>query len=258
MFGKLINFIRLLKVLTILAFFSLFNGKPFKPSFSKYIMEFIQLLCKSLSPKDSLKFLLCLEREIYLFTGNEACRYGNGIHTKHRHTGYHNFFIKNIKAGDRVLDIGCGNGSLAYDIVKSKNDVFLFGIDINEENIEYAQQNFKHNNLKFIHGDALKDLPNENYNIVILSNVLEHIKDRINFLKTLKKNISPEKILIRVPMYERDWRVPLMDEIGIDSRLDNTHFIEYRYEDFIDELTSADIEIISMETRWGEFWSVCK
>lgn len=217
----------------------------------------IQKFCSAADPKQSLTFLLNLEKQLYSFTGSESCRYNNGIHTKHKHTGYHNFFIKNIKPGQTVLDIGCGNGTLAYDIAKNVTDIKIYGIDLSTGNIEYAKKHYSHNNLEFVAGDALKDLPDQQFDCIILSNVLEHIENRVDFLQGIISKISPNRVLIRVPLYERDWRVPLMEELGIDYRLDSTHFIEYVYEDFEKELDSAGLMIDSSEFRWGEVWSVC-
>ena len=58
-----------------------------------------------------------------------------------------------------------------------------------------------------------------------------------------------------MPTYERDWRVPLMEEIGIDYRLDSSHHIEYTQETFIEELAAAGLEVVHLEIRWGEIWS---
>ena len=58
------------------------------------------------SPGEALKFLFEMENRLYSFEGKAACAYGGGIHTKHKHLKYHDFFIKNIKAGESVLDIG--------------------------------------------------------------------------------------------------------------------------------------------------------
>jgi len=221
------------------------------------IEKIILTLCSKADAQQSLKFLLTLEKELYTFTGQESCRYNNGIHTKHKHTGYHNFFIKHINNGESALDIGCGNGTLAFDIAKNVPNVKIYGIDIVDRNIEYAREHYQHKNLKFVIGDALKDLPDEKFDCVILSNVLEHIENRIKFLARIKKDICPQRTLIRVPLYERDWRVPLMDELGLDYRLDSTHFVEYIYEDFVNEINAAGFEIVSSEFRWGEVWSVC-
>lgn len=209
-------------------------------------------------PSNALKTLLKLDRQIYVLIGQEAIRYGNGLHTKHKHTGYHNFFIKNIRAGEHVLDIGCGNGFLSYDIITHVRDIKLFGIDLNKSYIKFAKENFQHSNLKFRVGDALTDLPDEKFDVVILSNVLEHLKHRVEFLTQIRSKIGPSKYLIRVPLFERDWRVPLMKELGLDYRLDPTHYVEYKPKEFFDELKNAGLMAENFVIRWGELWAVVK
>lgn len=70
-----------------------------------------------------------------------AVKLENDIHPKHRLMNYHQFFIDNISSNEKVLDIGCGNGFLAYDIAKKAKKVL--GIDISEENIKTANKNYK-------------------------------------------------------------------------------------------------------------------
>lgn len=210
------------------------------------------------NPSDSLNLLLKLNRNIYFLTGRESRRYGGGIHTKHKHTNYHNFFIENVDDGDCVLDIGCGNGLLSYKVVTNVENVELVGIDLNKKYIEFAKKNFKHPNLKFVVGNALTDLPNEKFDAIILSNVLEHIKHRVEFLTQIKTKIQPSKYLIRAPLFERDWRVPLMKELKLEYRLDRTHYIEYTQEEFFEEMKEAGLKTEAYEIRWGEIWAVVK
>ena len=47
-----------------------------------------------------------------------AIDYDGGVHAKHRLTRYHDFFVDRIRQGERVLDVGCGKGELAYDIAE--------------------------------------------------------------------------------------------------------------------------------------------
>jgi len=54
---------------------------------------------------------------------------------------------------------------------------------------------------------------------------------------------------------ERDWRVPLKQELGIDRRLDPTHFIEYTLESFAAEMEEANLRVTHQEVRWGEIWA---
>ncbi len=179
--------------------------------------------------------------------------YDGGIHTKHRHTHYHDFFVERLQPGERVLDIGCGNGFLACDMA-AKGGGHVTGIELNAENVATARQKFSHPNVQFIHGDALKDLPAGAYDTVVLSNVLEHLPGRVDFLRNIRERLRPARFLLRVPLFERDWRVPLKKELGVEWRLDATHETEYTQEQFACELACADLYITDFQIRWGEIW----
>jgi len=231
--------------------------RQFSPKIrARIFKELIRLACQPLSPKKNLKFLLELENHLYTLESGVAKSYGKGIHPKHKHTKYHQFFIEHLKSRDRVLDIGCGNGIVAYDIVKRIPGIRITGIDLAKENIEFANKHYQHSNLNFIHGNALKSLPDKSFDVIILSNVLEHIKNRIDFLRKIIKNTQAKRLLIRVPLFERDWRVPLKKELKVDYRLDSTHHHEYTQESFQKELKKAELKVMTMEIRWGEIWSV--
>ena len=47
-----------------------------------------------------------------------------------------------------------------------------------------------------------------------------------------------------MPLYELDWRVPLMEGLGVDYRLDFTHCIEYTQELFAEEIEQAGLKSI--------------
>ena len=79
-------------------------------------------------------------------------------------------------------------------------------------------------------------MPNQKFDVIILSNVLEHIENRIEFLQKIK-NLAP-KILIRVPMINRDWITLYKKELGVEWRLDKTHYIEYTLESSKQKLKS--------------------
>ena len=62
--------------------------------------------------------------------------YDNGTHPKHRLTPYHDFFIDRINDGEIVLDVGCGQAIVAASIAAARKNSFVFGIDIDEDNIK--------------------------------------------------------------------------------------------------------------------------
>lgn len=250
--GIVKNFLQSTKIQALIT--KLLTKMPSQP-----LTEFIENLIKekitSLSPFEALQFLFDIDNRLYTLEGQASVRYGNGIHTKHMHIRYHDFFIENIPAGSRVIDIGCGNGALAYDIANNLTNTTIYGIDLVQGNIETANSKFKRDNITYVHGDALQDLPNADFDVIVLSNVLEHIENRIEFLIELNTKYHPQKFLIRIPVFERDWRVPLKKELGVDYRLDATHHIEYTYDEFFNEMKKSNLSVTHYKINWGEIWA---
>jgi len=200
-----------------------------------------------------LKVILSFYSLLYKLAGVLGKRLEKeGMHPKHRLMNYHQFFVDNINKEDVVLDIGCGNGSLTYDLAMKAN--MVVGIDVNKKNIKFANENYKRKNLKFIVGDSTKHKFNRKFDVVILSNVLEHIENRNRFLQKVR-SLAP-KILIRVPMINRDWLVLYKKEMGLEWRADKTHYIEYTLESFQEELQKANLKIDKFSIQFGEIWAV--
>ena len=187
-----------------------------------------------------LKIVLRAHSFTYALAGLFAVKASrDGLHPKHRIMNYHKFFVDNIDENDTVLDIGCGNGALTYDVAnKAKR---LVGIDFNSENISIAKKRYSRENVKYICGNALTDLPKEKFDAIILSNVL--------------KEIAP-RFLIRVPMLNRSWIDLYKKELGLEYRLDKSHFIEYTFEGFKEELGKAGLAVLDCIIQFGEIWVV--
>lgn len=211
---------------------------------------------KSLSDKltlFALKMILQAHSFTYRLAGYLSHKVEeDGLHPKHRIMNYHKFFVDNVSENDTVLDIGCGNGALTYDVARKAKKVV--GIDLNERNIEIARSRFSMENIEFIHGDALTNLPDERFDVIILSNVLEHIAKRVEFLISVKNRAS--KFLIRVPMLNRSWIDVYKKELGLEYRLDKTHSIEYTFETFSEEMAEAELRVLDYSIQFGEIWAV--
>ena len=102
-----------------------------------------------------------------------------------------------VKNGDRVLDVGCGNGRL-LEAFKNKNIEYL-GVDSSEELINMAKGNYP--GYKFIIGDIFKldQIPETDFNFVYCIAVLHHIPGRdlrVKALQQLKDKGAHESYLI--------------------------------------------------------------
>ncbi|OGT89666.1 MAG: hypothetical protein A2286_10590 [Gammaproteobacteria bacterium RIFOXYA12_FULL_61_12] len=205
-----------------------------------------------------LRRLLVLKDRLEWIINERAMAYGGGEHPKHRLTRYHWFFIDRIEDGERVLDVGCGYGAVARSIARERPRCTVVGMDLNEPRLAQAQASVNPPNLRFLTGDATREVPPGAWDAVVLSNVLEHISERARFLRDLVRVTGASRILIRVPLFERDWQMPLRQELGLSYFSDDDHKIEHRLAEFHDELAAAGLRAKEVVTLWGEIWADCR
>lgn len=74
-------------------------------NFRDMIFNEINVRINKLNPSDALKLLFDIDNRLYEVEGRASIRYGNGLHTKHKHIKYHDFFINNIKPSNRMLGV---------------------------------------------------------------------------------------------------------------------------------------------------------
>lgn len=213
----------------------------------------LRTYAKFAPPKEALIFLFNIHKRLLTLISDRASDYESGVHPKHRLMQYHKFFTERLHEDEKILDIGSGRAFLAYEMAKTGANVT--GIELSKKNVDISNKLYQNPNLHFILGDAWKDIPQEKFDTVVMSNVLEHIDDRIGFLKKVQSEIHPSRWLIRVPCFDRDWIVPFAKELGVDSRLDETHFTEFTKESFQKETQAAGLKIVSLDVQWGEIWS---
>ena len=181
-----------------------------------------------------------------------AIEYGGGVHPKHRLTGYHDFFVERVAAGERVLDVGCGKGELAYDVAE-RSGATVVGIDRADWALAFARSRFAHPRVTYVEADAESYEPDATFDVAILSNVLEHVAPRVELLRALREHVT-RALLLRVPLSERDWVVPLRRELGLTWFSDPEHELEYTPEILRAELRAGGWEMGEPTIVWGEIW----
>jgi 2-polyprenyl-3-methyl-5-hydroxy-6-metoxy-1,4-benzoquinol methylase len=206
------------------------------------------------SPTEALRFLFGVEDAVKQATDRAALAYGHGVHPKHRLTGYHEFFVRNINPGSRVLDVGCGSGEVAADVAARVAGSKVTALDISADSIAMATARHQLANLTFACGDVRGAIPGAPFDVVILSNVLEHIDDRPGLLRHLAQVTSARLFLLRVPLFEREASIALRKELSVPYFSDPSHKIEHTVKELRDELAAAGLRIEREEFRWGEAW----
>lgn len=98
-------------------------------------------------------------------------------------------------AGKKVLDIASGSGYGSQILAQCASSVI--GIDINEESVGYAQNNYSAPNLTYSVGSAM-DIPLENscVDMVVSFETIEHLPDYHKYLDEVKRVLRPNGVFI--------------------------------------------------------------
>ena len=106
-------------------------------------------------------------------------------------------------AGRTIVDVGCGTGG---NIAALSDAYRCYGIDTSREAIELARQRFPQ--VQFYCGQAPDDLGTrmQQADLVLLMDVLEHVRDDARLLRSLVENLTPgARLLITVPANASLW-----------------------------------------------------
>lgn len=119
-----------------------------------------------------------------------------------------------LQPGDKVLDLGCGEGRHVYACY-AEQDVQVVGVDLSFTDLKTAQQRYqphidqdnKNRHFGLLNGNALQ-LPfaDHSFDKVICSEVLEHIADYEGVLKEINRVLKPGGLFAAsVPRFWPEW-----------------------------------------------------
>ena len=172
------------------------------------------------------------------------------VHPKHlfdeqRSSFLHEFFTDGIA----FLDLGSGVGSDCL-IAGEKGAALSVGLENDWESIITAKKRSqnKHSKTNFFHFDLEQGvLPffDDSFDLVNFSNVLEHLYNRNSILKEIRRVKKADGLaVISIPNSETSWKIKLRS-VGLDSRDDPDHKIEYSKESLKAELDASGLELSS-------------
>ena len=136
-----------------------------------------------------------------------------------------------MRSGTQVYDIGAGSGVFSNKLQEDFPHLILTLIDINYDSSELAKSNEK----KVL----LNSIPKQLREIVIITDVLEHIEDDQAFLKECSDSSTlGTRFLITVPAWQILWS-------GHDIFL--KHFRRYRKDSLITCVSNSNLKIIGVK-----------
>lgn len=107
-----------------------------------------------------------------------------------------------LQKGDKVLDVGCGDGFYLHLLSNLGLDLKLYGSDFDQNALKSAKIVLHGKNIPLTQADLMKKLPyRENFfDKIVMSEVAEHLPNDLKGLKEVNRVLKPGGILcITVP-----------------------------------------------------------
>lgn len=160
------------------------------------------------------------------------------------------FLMDGIKDTDSVLDLGCNLGEISFMIADKAESVV--GLDYNKSAIEFAKEKYRKSNLQFYNGEALSYLSQnkEFFDVLILSHILEHLDNPLDFLMSFK--VFFKRIYIEVPDFDKNYLNHYRKKSNLDLIYsDEDHITEFDRDEIKFILEKCNIAIVKEEYRYG-------
>jgi SAM-dependent methyltransferase len=153
---------------------------------------------------------------------------------------------ENLVQFKKIIEIGCGAGQILVQLSKIFPSKFFVGYDISPQAYELAKE-FESKNVKFQMGDYLKESESIE-EVIICSDVFEHVEDYFGFLKSLSK--KSELIVFHIPL-DLSLVSILIPEILLKSRRNVGHLHYFNKEIAEATLVTCGYKIIDSRITAG-------
>jgi len=99
-----------------------------------------------------------------------------------------------LSGSERVLDVGCGNGTITAAVAARLPSGSVVGVDPSRKMVEFAAQHFPttvHRNLSFREGDACRLGFRDEFDLVMSFNALHWVHDQDAALRSIRSALKP-------------------------------------------------------------------
>lgn len=156
------------------------------------------------------------------------------------------------KDAKTILDVGCGTGKLLGRMKVEARD--CYGIEPNYEAFLMAELNVGENKIinKNVE-DAINDIPNNFFDVILLLDVLEHLIDPLMVLKLLKVKLNKEGIIIssipNIRYFHTFYDLVIKKEFQYAEYgvMDKTHLRFFTYKSILKLFNEAGYSIIQQK-----------
>jgi 2-polyprenyl-6-hydroxyphenyl methylase/3-demethylubiquinone-9 3-methyltransferase len=112
------------------------------------------------------------------------------------------FLNENVGAGERVLDVGCGEGRFAAELARAGAKVV--GIDVAEEPLRRARELHPELDVRLVDAEGGWELADGSFDVVWAGEVIEHVADTAAWLSEVRRVLrSGGRLLLSTPAHGR-------------------------------------------------------
>ena len=118
------------------------------------------------------------------------------------------FLLDGVEPGERVLDVGCGEGAFTAELTRAGAQAV--GVDIAEEPLRRARLRDSSLDLRLVEPEGPWDLADASFDVVWAGEVIEHVLDTAAWMSELRRVLrSGGRLLLSTPAHERAMRLRL-------------------------------------------------
>jgi 2-polyprenyl-3-methyl-5-hydroxy-6-metoxy-1,4-benzoquinol methylase len=157
------------------------------------------------------------------------------------------FLLGHVSAGERVLDVGCGEGRFAAVLVDAGAKVT--GIDVAAEPLRRAHVRRPELDLRQVQAEGAWPLEDASFDVVWAGEVIEHLRDTAGWLSEVRRVLrSGGKLLLSTPDHGRlrmlGWALRMRAfDAHFDPRADHLRFYSSRtLTELLEEFGFHDVE----------------
>jgi len=159
-----------------------------------------------------------------------------------------------IDTGDRVVDIGGGDGTTSYYVARHAASVLY--IDQDPGNVDLARARLADvTNVELVQGEAVTELNRrDGFDVAVMLHLLEHLDEPVEALRSLRAKCR--RVVIEVPDFNAQPLNRVRAERGLPFYSDDDHITEFTAESLEQSLTEAGWAVSALRAEGGMLFAI--